>query len=262
MAAGDVVVDINSADAKQSVILDGVDDTLEFPVDTFERQKMTVSCWFKPSKLLNAANYPAQVYLFQVGTRLVFSFGTESDAAAGNLQLEYYDGAFAQVLSGVTSWARNTWFWVSFAIDDVTGERSIYINGVLANSATDITTIVYSGGRKSNFGSSWVPGNFFFGCIGDCKIWDRALTAAEMLDEYQGTKVLKGLIHKYDFLDGTANDQVGSINGTVTGGRIGNFDGAIAEKIQAARVTENDIYLISETAKETQVVTPKIEEAK
>jgi hypothetical protein len=80
------------------------------------------------------------------------------------------------------------WYFILQTYDNATGNGSLYVNGVLANS-----TYINSSGLNtlnSNFSYIGYGGSdrYFNGTIDDVKVWNRALSADEVLSEYNGTR--------------------------------------------------------------------------
>ena len=105
--------------------------------------------------------------------------GTLSGSAGGNAltdtSFNFYDAAHA-----------NQWYHVVYTFDKAAGVHALYRNGVLVASGANTTSIVDTStplwiGRQSqyNFGS-------FLGKIDSVRIYSRALTASEVLANYNG----------------------------------------------------------------------------
>ncbi|RNC86406.1 MAG: T9SS C-terminal target domain-containing protein [Winogradskyella sp.] len=90
------------------------------------------------------------------------------------------DGNFAVNGGPVTL---NQWTHIAGVYDQVNGTLSIYINGVLQNTATGITGSSLSTTNKTILGGVDWGNATFTGTIDELRIWDRALTAQEIADQ-------------------------------------------------------------------------------
>jgi hypothetical protein len=104
------------------------------------------------------------------------------------------------------------------------GVFKIYVNGVFPTHSNNTQTSTNSIDNSSD----WIFANHTAGDsnIADFTLWERELTASEILSIYEnGNDSISqtGLIHHYNFEQtGTSlTDQVGSINGTRSGGETG-----------------------------------------
>ena len=100
---------------------------------------------------------------------------------------------------------------------DSSGNYVFYADGVEIGSGSGVTVTAnsldaYIGNRSG--GST--AAHFFEGFLDDVRLFDRALSASEVLALSQGTDITSGLISHWK-LDGDADDGVGSNDGTLVG---------------------------------------------
>ena len=90
----------------------------------------------------------------------------------------------------------NQWYQLTFVANANDNTLKIYVNGIIDTSATATT---YNGTLKVNTGASLYIGadpnrsRFFRGNISQTQIYNRALTASEILQNYNATKGRFGL---------------------------------------------------------------------
>lgn len=163
-----------------SIMFDGVDDYVTGSIATLSNFSLTYT--------VNSANISAQLIYYPAG--LSFS-GTAGGVFFGGNYAQYapktgiYDGT-NDVISNVNI-ADNTWYIITATRSGTTG--SIYINGSLSSSGTisssNITAYVL-GKRTDNFWS-------YNGRIAQTQIYNRALSASEVNQNFQATRARFGI---------------------------------------------------------------------
>lgn len=160
----------------------------------------------------------------------------------------------------------NTWSYVVFT-EDVTGFRSIYINGEL-DKTFQAEVGIYVNGVPLTIGRQ-TGSRPFSGKIDEVRIYSRALSATEVTTLYNNSKGVilgntssqytDGLVAHYTFdgstIAGTAvRDVAGGNNGTISGGvtpvmgKIGqgmNFGGASTDYISIPHSTDFDVSALT-----------------
>ena len=118
----------------------------------------------------------------------------------------------------------------------------LYLNGnelTITNSPfISNDTLTYIGAS-----SSTIVNKLWKGGISDIKIWNRALTTAEILLVSQNRPVLDGLTNRWK-LDKDYTDSVGDNDGTNNGSYLSSVDDQVASDVSSARVTANDIIKV------------------
>ncbi|MBM4024573.1 MAG: LamG domain-containing protein, partial [Planctomycetes bacterium] len=168
----------------------GSTDYVDFgtPAALYLPKTYTYSLWFKVGRNI-AGNSGAQ-YLLCIGSRSDLIFGVEDGVGVnGDLGLKYYDTApgFRSLRVGQTVWAADEWHMVT-ATKDETGHK-IYLNGELRNSDTNTRDDNYATTRLISIGArGWTTPklSFFYGTIDDVRIYNKALTAAEIQQVMRG----------------------------------------------------------------------------
>jgi hypothetical protein len=120
------------------------------------------------------------------GNGYVISYGTASSAAWRGLvrvgSTFYFSGFGSDVLGGTI--VTNTWYFWTGVYDGT--NAILYIDAALIQSAARSWNTGTSG--TPNIGASPSSGDFWTGEISECLIYNRALTAEEILQVYNATR--------------------------------------------------------------------------
>ena len=184
-----------SSDAGGSLVFDGVDD--EVSSNTFYTMSsgMTWDIWVKRTSDGNIFN----MMMSNAGIPYMAFRGTGSGGNANRYQVAWNSK------SGVTTTQRNlyttgstynnnTWYNFTYTLlydlQNQTSTGKIYVNGILNTEASYFSDSVYqpSGGKLilGNYSSNQYP---FPGNIGRFLVYDRVLTDAEILNNYNKAKI-------------------------------------------------------------------------
>lgn len=256
MAAGDVDCSIIPLSGKYAALFDGIDDYIIIPntLPFYRTAKKSFSFSIWAFRYAQAGGEAIQALISLEGScgyiRLNFQ------TANGVLSLYWNDtGGNHNINSDIAPYY--TWHNFTVTFDGTT--FTLYKNGVLVgnDTATEVSlspiTLNFLGCR-----SDVAPMQYFFkGGIGLTKIWDRALTSAEVEDDFEGRPVDTNLVAKYTFED--YNDHHGSYNLTNSGSRLIFSDKSTALIFKGLRKTANDKYLITDSP--GGIITAHIEEA-
>ena len=110
------------------------------------------------------------------GQHAFWMFGTNKLNAGHN-------GAWNTVV-GATSLSLNTWYFAAVTYSDSTGWK-LYLNG--REDGTSATTTTFTGNQEIVIGA-YSSGNNFTGRISNIQVYNRALTATEIFQNYHATK--------------------------------------------------------------------------
>ena len=110
------------------------------------------------------------------GQHAFWMFGTDKLNAGHN-------GAWNTVV-GATSLSLNTWYFAAVTYSDSTGWK-LYLNGREDGTSATITT--FTGNQEIVIGA-YSSGNNFTGRISNIQVYNRALSATEILQNYNATK--------------------------------------------------------------------------
>ena len=164
-----------------TIVFDGVDDYVTGTLAA--SNSWTVSFWIYQTDINTKAVY----YPFSGATSPVtgIGFGGSLDASTQN-SWWYYDGSTV-FSSSSTAITVNTWYYltISHVYGAGTGTHNFYTNGVLSYSPSvaDTTFTTYNVARRSDNNLYNIPGR-----IPIVKIYNRALSATEVLQNYNATK--------------------------------------------------------------------------
>ena len=169
-----------------SIVFDGTDDYVTGTVAS--SNSWTVSFWIYQTDISTKIVY----YAFSGATSPItgIGFGGYLDATTQN-RWWYYDGStvFSNSNTAITA---NTWYYltISHMYGGGPGTHNFYTNGVLSysTSVADKTFTTYNIARRSDGNLYNIPGR-----IPIVKIYNRALSATEVLQNYNATKNRFGL---------------------------------------------------------------------
>lgn len=151
--------------------------------DLGDLNQWTVEAWFRLDTVLGAGDVTAVVCnQFDLVNKLNFSIGTNRQPTNANLCVGFFDGSW-RTTTGFAA-AADTWYHVVGTYDGTTVKQ--YVDAVLD------TQLTYSGtpqsGGEVRIAARWdslnAPGDFFPGDIGLVRIWNSALTAAQVQELY------------------------------------------------------------------------------
>ena len=159
------------------------DDYARIPNSTtLDTQTPSVEVWIKTNETsqtgfwFEKGTVNTQYSLFQEGT---------------NIQWRQHYGAGYSNLSTNTATYINTSSWYQIVGTFASGRRRLYINGNLVNSDAQTGTIsTNSGGMSIGVfgGYSGARGYYYNGSLAVCRVYNKELTPAEILQNYNATK--------------------------------------------------------------------------
>jgi hypothetical protein len=161
---------------------DGVDDYVRVSNIVIPTNAITIYFWIGPSINLSAGSGRKDLAYGVSYPRPAIIFNREGDGKIG-IYVTVNGVNYDDVKTVRNSWSANTWYHIIFSFDGSTFK--IYMNGVLENS------IFHPGTMRSITG--WDiggrPGAVSFpGLIGEVRIYNRALSDAEIQALYNATK--------------------------------------------------------------------------
>ena len=165
-----------------SIVYDGVDDTVSCNLVTSDANNVTMEAWFKATTL------PGDRGLMLNGNGGSSGYGLQFGACgtAGTTLYVFFGGLNCNVVSYGTL-VTNTWYQAVYTRTTSPGISNIlYINGISRSTNT-------SSNPNAPAGSTLIGHSAFNGNISIARIYNRALTATEVLQNYNATKSRFGL---------------------------------------------------------------------
>lgn len=170
-------------------VFDGTNDFVNCGTGLSQAGSFTISAWFKRngtgtgiicSRTEGPATYKQNYVLFVSSSNAV-GFSQSSDS-------------YKRIMS-TTSTANNTWYEVTGTYDTTTNTMRLYVNGVSENSTTLVTDPPTDGSQYFLLGASdgTSPANWLKGSVASVKLYNRLLSAAEVLQNYNATRARFGL---------------------------------------------------------------------
>lgn len=190
----------------------------------------TVSTWVNLSALPASGNLATFIYKYAGGGGVNYLLGVDYGWSVAGLHWEVYaqytDGSWtAATYGGVTT---GTWYLVTGVYDSPSKNLYLYLNGSLVATQNVGTYVPASAAGYPLYlgGDLRAGGHVTNGTIDDARVYNRALSAADVMTLYTSTggtsgDITTGLIHywKLDEAPGTATaaDSVGGTTLTKTG---------------------------------------------
>lgn len=176
------------------ITFDGTDDYINIPDNSeINPAHMSISAWFYASEINFASQpYPTVMKKENGGAYYTIEICTHDGGASCNsgtndkeVAFAFYNGSGINPGYYTQQITLNTWYFVAGTYDGTTAK--LYINGTEVSSTTTSGNIVTNTspltiGRDPNLG------RFFDGRIDEVRVYDRGLTAAEILALYNATK--------------------------------------------------------------------------
>lgn len=153
--------------------------------------RWTAEVWMRTTASLTGVVTAVFCNQFNLTSSLNFSLGTNNAPGSYAIAAGYYNGAWRTV-SGFTP-ALNTWYYIAGTYDGATVR--FYVNGV-ENSTLAYVGTPTSGGElriARRWDEAATASNFFPGDIGLVRLYNRALTAAEVQQNFTASRVRFGV---------------------------------------------------------------------
>jgi len=165
-----------------SIVYDGADDSATCSLVTSDANNVTMEAWFKATTLLGDRG------LIYNGNGGSSGYGLQFGACgtAGTTLYVFFGGINCNVVSYGTL-VTNTWYQAVYTRTTTPSISNIlYINGISRSTNT-------SSNPNAPAGSTLIGHSAFNGNISIARIYNRALTATEVLQNYNATKNRYGL---------------------------------------------------------------------
>ncbi len=173
----------------------GASDYVPLTISSLKLSQLSVETWFKTSSASYMMLYRARAY----GTFLTMSGGV--------LSFNYFDSSAGyHSVASTIAYNDNQWHHAVGTYDG--NNLKLYVDGILISTTPSINPIYYASyggaaiGRDGDY-----SGSYFNGALDEFRIYNRALTAQEVLGNYQTVTIP---IVSYSFDDGTVTGKVGN----------------------------------------------------
>ena len=210
---------VRAIDSGQSAVFNGTTSIFNFPNTAYGASTtvFTVSGWFKHT---STANNREDIYFGNgatVGGNTGYALFT--DYSSGNIALSFRDTDQSQVFYTSSSSIKDgSWYHLCLTYNN--GAYVVYLNGasILNGTSPDFinnqtpTHATYIGNRYGNTGS----GASIIGAVDQVRVYSSALSASDVEALVSETNVPTANLVAHYKLDGNANDETGSYNGTAT----------------------------------------------
>jgi Concanavalin A-like lectin/glucanases superfamily len=200
---------------------------IEVPgITNYETSTGTIMFWMRSSGVANSGNGPAALFNELVNNNgLLIEQNTDGSVGVTNVGLD-------NVISTTSSSSDNNWHHIAVVYDQtVSGYADIYVDGVLQQSAGNLSNWSWQTNQPIQLGASAYTSQTFNGVLDDVRVYSRVLTATEVASVYNSnalvdtnTLVLRlnfdgppagGFILNWQCPDGVLQSS-GTLNGTYT----------------------------------------------
>jgi len=141
--------------------------------------RITIAGWVKYDTFSNSAQH-ADIVTKSLG---YYQLGAQINGG-NTARFLLFNGA-NQTVDSVTVLKVNTWYHLAGTWDKTEGKMRIYVNGNLENTTSNVTTAITPQTSVVNLGGDVQNNTNTAGIIDDIRIYNRALSAKEILQLYQ-----------------------------------------------------------------------------
>jgi len=156
--------------------------------DAFWQGNWTASFWVKFNTIDTGNNGSTDKTLLQHGTST-----TRQGLHLTQRNTRIFFGLYADDLSGTIILTTETWYNVVFTLNNTTYAKQIYMNQNLNASGTGAGAYVGTGNNARIGGPVLNFGLYFNGFIPSCSFYNRALSAAEVSQNFNATRSRYGI---------------------------------------------------------------------
>jgi hypothetical protein len=183
--------------SNNSFSFNGTSDYLTAPtfdMTTLSAQEITLEAWVNHTNLTGSQAYINNWYNFTAGDQRGVILRTFNDQVYPSFWW-CWGANYNAVYASSFTMSPETWYHVVGTYTKNVAAR-IYVNGVLYNSTTDTSVnndIVYDTTNKFNVGRSPINGSWMNGQIAQTNIYNRALTEAEIVQNFNAHRGRYGI---------------------------------------------------------------------
>jgi len=177
-----------------SIVFDGTNDYVGFTYNSIFNppSNISVSLWGRLT--VNNASIRTLIEL-SVSTDELYFIYWRGDLSPKRwwYGLRQSNNTYVETNSTSTDFSINTWYNLALVADSSTGLFSFYINGILDNSIAYNGTLKQTASSLSIGADAGASRRYLIGNISNTLIYNRALSATEVLQNYNATKNRFGL---------------------------------------------------------------------
>jgi hypothetical protein len=171
-----------------SIVFDGINDYVNLgnPLTLSLNMNITLSTWINSTTLFSSQNFPPFII-----KGINVSYMLFGNSLTNQIRIRIGDNNIANAVDSISTISSNIWYNVVGTYDG--NNIKIYINGVLDNQKARIGTIPTG---SDNIIMGFNPSGealVYNGRISNTQIYNRALSAQEVLQNYNATKTRFGL---------------------------------------------------------------------
>jgi hypothetical protein len=175
-----------------SIVFDGTNDIIPLNTSTSfgSPSNLTIGIWVKYTNF-TVSNLGRTLFrASNLSENVGFSIYQATDSPYNRVKCYVNLAAGLNVLNSTSQLNTNQWYFVTITYNS--SVLNLYINGLLDASSPGSGGIVWpSLARTPQFGESF--GSYFAGNIASTQVYNRALSATEILQNYNATKTRFGL---------------------------------------------------------------------
>lgn len=179
-----------SSDNNGILAFDGTDDYVSETVglsDSFWQGDFTASFWVKFDTINTSTNYNSDKTLLQHGSN-----SNSRGLHLSQRRSRVHFGLYGDDLEGSAILSTNTWYNITYALNNTSFLKQIYINTVLDNDQTG-GAYIGTGNNTRIFGRVLSFGNTFDGDVGLCNFYNRVLTESEIQQNFEALRGRYGI---------------------------------------------------------------------
>ena len=180
---GSIHNDVDFSSTNQgSWVFDGVDDGIDCgnSNNLDITSKITISAWINPTTAITSQNFP----MF-IAKDLNVAYMLYGNSSTGAFRLRIGTNTAANVVDSVTTLSTGVWAHIVGTYDGT--NMKLYINGSLDITKSRVGTIPTST-NSLRIAEANINNNEYEGNIASVKIYNKALTSAEVTQNYNATK--------------------------------------------------------------------------
>lgn len=257
MAAGDVEVSIDTPNAKQAAVFDGVNDkiTISHNNSLNTTNEITLCTWVR---VVSIPTSETALLVKQEGAAAFDGWRLSVSGTNGFSNFIIRHGGTNYSASSQINIADNNWHHIAGVLNG--NNILFYVDGVLVNTGTAWVSGDYTNSQDLVFGDAdGISLGILKGSLADVRLYNTVLTAQELLNIVNGTSTLTtGLISRWK-LEDDYTDSIGDNNGTNSGTYLTLSDGAIAKVLATNLISGSEFFSIDSSANGQQIVSTVIE---